>query len=151
MKIFIGTGFIACLLISTLLFSPPAKARDAKSMYSIAEALQSRGSEQLDSSKVQFFFGDQSHPPIAENYGKFTSNKKTNAVGKKDKTACQWVFLSAMISFQKRALHEGGDAVVNIHSYYKKNDISSETKFMCGAGAIIAGVTFRGDVVKLSK
>jgi hypothetical protein len=116
-----------------------------------SEALQSRGSEQLDSSKVQFFFGDQSHPPIAENYGSFSSYKKTNAVGKKDKTACQWVFLSAMITFQKRALHEGGDAVVNIHSVYKKNDISSETEFMCGAGTFVAGVTFRGDVAKLSK
>ncbi len=56
-----------------------------------------------------------------------------------------------MISFQKRALYEGGDAVVNIHSYYKKTDISSEIEFMCGTGTFVASVTFRGDAVKLSK
>ena len=83
MKIFIGTGFIACLLIGTLLFSPPAKARDAKGMYSIAEALRLHGSEQLDSSKVQFFFGDQSHPSIAENYGRIPAAKKPTLSVKK--------------------------------------------------------------------
>ena len=120
-------------------------------MLPIPEALNSRGSEQLDGDKVQLYFGEQPHPLIAENFGTFMSNKKTNALAKKDQTACEWAFLSAMISFQKRALQEGGDAVVYIHSYYKKEDVSSEIEYMCGAGAFIAGVTFRGDVVKLSE
>ena len=79
------------------------------------------------------------------------SNKKTNAFGKSDKEACEWVFLSAMLSFQDRIAKEGGNAVVNIRSYYKKNEIRSSTEFECGAGAIMAGVTFLGDVVTLEQ
>ena len=36
------------------------------------------------------------------------SNKKTNGVGRKDKEACEWTFLSAMIFFQDRAKQLGG-------------------------------------------
>ena len=100
---------------------------------------------------MQLVFGDTPHPPIAKRIGTFTSNKKTNAFNKSDKEACEWVFLSAILALQERARREGGDAVVNIRSYYKKNDISHRSKFMCGAGTIVAGVAFRGDVVKLRK
>jgi uncharacterized protein YbjQ (UPF0145 family) len=79
------------------------------------------------------------------------SNKKTNAFNKTDKRACEWAFLSAMLSLQQRALSEGGNAVVNIRSFYKRHEVSSATEFECGAGAIMAGVTFKGDVVKLGK
>jgi len=81
--------------------------------------------------------------------GEFQSNKKTNAVGKSDKQACEWAFLSALLSFHQRALSEGGNAVVNIKGYYKKQPFSSQTEFQCGAGATMAGVTIKGTVVKL--
>jgi len=143
-KIFFGSFMILCLLSST-----QAVARDTRLMLPIFEAMNSRGSERLNENEIQFFFGEQPHPPIIESFGTFVSNKKTNAFARKDKTACEWAFLSAMLSFQKRALTKGGDAVINIHSYYKKEDVSSEHEYMCGAGAIVAGVTFRGEVVKL--
>ena len=146
MEIFIGSFMIACLL-----FAAEAVARDERLMFSISEALDSRGSDRLSAENVRLFFGAQMHPPISENFGTFTSNRKTNAFLKKDKTACEWAFLSAMLSFQKRALSEGGDAVVNLHSYYKQEAVSSESEYMCGAGGFVAGVTFRGDVVKLTK
>ncbi|MDP6589114.1 MAG: excinuclease ATPase subunit [Alphaproteobacteria bacterium] len=146
MKIFIGMIMAACVLLPS-----HAMARDERLMLSISEALQSRGSEKLNRNEVQFFFGDQPHPPIVESFGTFISNRKTNAFAKKDKTACEWAFSSAMIAFQERARSEGGDAVINIHSYYKKEDVSSESEYMCGAGAFVAGVAFRGEVVKLSE
>ena len=55
-----------------------------------------------------------------------------------------------MITLQDRAVAEGGNAVINIRSYYYKNDFSSATEFECGAGAIMAGVTMVGEVVKLA-
>ena len=45
----------------------------------------------------------------------------------------------------------GGNAVVNIHSYYYKNTFSSSTEFECGAGAVMSGVTMVGAVVKLAE
>ena len=100
---------------------------------------------------IQLFFGDQAHPAVEKTHGTWTANKKTNAVGKSDEFACQWAFISAMMSLQQRASREGGNAVINIRSYYYKNDFSSPTEFECGAGAVMAGVTMVGDVVTLAE
>ena len=105
-------------------------------------------SSRIDDS-IRLYFGDQEHPEIVRTIGTYTANKKTNAVNKTDTYACQWAFLSAMMSLQKRARAEGGNAVVNIRSYYYKNKFSSATEFECGAGAVMAGVTMVGDVVVL--
>ncbi|MCB1730511.1 MAG: excinuclease ABC subunit A [Halieaceae bacterium] len=126
-------------------------ARDDKMMYSIESAMSTAAAKQKLDRGFTYKFGDQPHGKIVSNHGEFMSNKKTNAFGKSDKEACEWVFLSAMLSFQDRIAKEGGNAVVNIRSYYKKNEISSSTEFECGAGAIMAGVTFLGDVVTLEQ
>jgi uncharacterized protein YbjQ (UPF0145 family) len=127
------------------------EARDDHGMWSISEALNTEDAKQKLDKDIRFYFGDQSHPKITKNFGEFMSNKKTNAFNKTDERACQWNFLSAMISFQERAQRMGGNAVVNIRSYYKKNTISSQTEFECGSGAFVSGVTFLGDVVKLAE
>jgi uncharacterized protein YbjQ (UPF0145 family) len=57
--------------------------------------------------------------------------------------------LSALIQLQERARREGGNAVINIKSYYKKQTFSSESQFECHAGNIMAGVALKGDIVKL--
>ena len=54
-----------------------------------------------------------------------------------------------MMSFQDRAKQMGGDAVIKIESYYRKNTIKSATEYECGSGGLMSGVTFRGEVVKL--
>jgi hypothetical protein len=56
-----------------------------------------------------------------------------------------------MLSFQDRIANEGGNAVINLRSYYKKGDLRSESEFECGNGALMAGVTFLGDVVTLAE
>ncbi len=146
MKMIVGLVTAACFLSAS-----DVMARDTRHMFSIAEALRTLAAEQRIDRNVQLIFGDQPHPPVAKKLGTYTSNKKTNAFIKSDKEACEWAFLSAILSLQERARREGGDAVVNIRSFYKKISISHQTKYMCGAGAIVAGVAFRGDVVKLKK
>jgi len=134
-----------------LLGAVNVEARDDRGMWSISEALNTEDAKQKLNKDIQFYFGDQGHPKIIKSFGEYMANKKTNAFNKTDKRACQWNFLSAMLSFQDRALSMGGNAVVNIRSYYKKNEISSQTEFQCGSGAFVSGVTFLGDVVKLKK
>ncbi len=125
-----------------------AGARDDVSAFPLADVLNNpEYAQRLEG--VQFFFGDQAHPEIDKNYGEYMSNKKTNAFNKSDKEACEWAFLSALLSFHQRALSSGGNAVVNITGYYKKQPFSSQTEFQCGAGATMAGVTLKGTVVKL--
>ncbi|MCB1855511.1 MAG: excinuclease ABC subunit A [Halieaceae bacterium] len=141
----------ALFLIVCLGLPASVLARDDKMMYSIESAMSTAAAKQKLDRGFTYKFGDQPHGKIVSNHGEFMSNKKTNAFGKSDKEACEWVFLSAMLSFQDRIAKEGGNAVVNIRSYYKKNEISSSTEFECGAGAIMAGVTFLGDVVTLEQ
>lgn len=132
-----------------LLLSAGGHARDSLVQVNIEEAMTTPDAESALDADVKFFFGEQEHPEIEQQLGTYTSNKKTNAFGKSDQKACKWAFLSAMISLQERAVAEGGNAVVNIRSYYKKHDFSSATEFECGAGAMVAGVTLVGEVVKL--
>jgi hypothetical protein len=125
-----------------------AVARDTHLKLPIKDAMATAAAREKLGTDVKFVFGAPG-PAGAKDLGTFTSNKKTNFANKTDKEGCEWAFLSAMISFKERALREGGNAVVNIQSYYKKNEFSSTTEYECGAGAIMGGVTFRGTVVKM--
>lgn len=140
-----------CMSAIVILAAVNVEARDDRGMWSISEALNTEDAKQRLNKNIRFYFGSQSHPKITKNFGEYMSNKKTNAFNKTDERACQWNFLSAMLSFQDRALQMGGNAIVNIRSYYKKNEISSQTEFQCGSGAFVSGVTFLGDVVKLEE
>jgi len=106
-------------------------------------------SSRLDGT-VRFYFGDTSHPSVLHGYGEFVSNRKTNGFAKSDMSACSWVFLSALLEFQKRAHALGANAVINIHSYYKKEDVSNDTEIPCYKGFIVAGLALRGDVVTVA-
>jgi hypothetical protein len=137
-------------LAMALLVSPAAgTARDDRLTFSIKEAISTPAAREKLHPGVAFYFGSVPHPEVAETLGQTVVNLKTNAFGKSDLAACQWVFLSVLIDLQKRAREAGGNAVIDIESYYKKEIFKSETQFMCGAGATIAGVAFRGTIVKL--
>lgn len=140
---------IAVVLLTALLGTAfSAQARDDRQRFNVTDALE-RADIQSKLNHVKLYFGDTPYPAVAEKYGEFQSNKKTNAFNKTDKEACQWAFLSAVIALQERAVAEGGDAVINVTSNYKNQPYSSRTEFECGAGKVIAGATLKGQVVKL--
>ncbi|TDV39007.1 hypothetical protein C7405_101124 [Paraburkholderia caballeronis] len=124
-----------------------AYARDSVNVYPVDEALRSEPGKVTDD--IGLYFAGQTHPAVQKSLGQFATNKKTNAFGKSDLEACQHVFISAVMELQERARKEGGNAVINIQSNYKKDLRASATEFTCGAGAVIAGVALVGDVVTL--
>lgn len=137
--------------VSLILCAAAAEARDTRHMLAIDEALNiSYGEGKIDKS-IKLYFGNQKHPAVTKSMGEYTSNKKTNAFNKSDEEACRIAFLSAVISLQDRARKEGGDAVVKIRSVYRGENVSNEKQFLCGAGAVMAGVALRGTVVKLAR
>ena len=140
---------LTLIILFAILFSALASAKDDYNRYSIEEAISTSEAKKILNPGYTFSFGSQSHGPVKTNHGQFTSNKKTRAFGKGEKIACQWAFLSAMASFQARISQQGGNAVINIRSYYKKRDFRSNVEFECGNGSIMAGVTMIGDVVTL--
>jgi uncharacterized protein YbjQ (UPF0145 family) len=141
---------ILCLAVLGVL-PDPALARDTQLMLSIQEAMSTADAREKLGGDVRFYFADQAHPTVRERLGQGISNKKTNALNKSDKRACEWVFLSAMVSLQARARELGADAVINIQSYYRKVPVKSATQYECHAGAVIAGVALRGEFVTLAK
>ncbi|MCL2644859.1 MAG: excinuclease ATPase subunit, partial [Betaproteobacteria bacterium] len=104
------------------------------------------------SDDIKLYFADQPHPAVDAMLVKgITTNKKTNSANKTDEVACQWVMLTALIQMQQGARNHGGNAVVNIESFYKRNVYRSNDKYECRAGNIMSGVALRGDVVRLKK
>lgn len=140
---------LAAAVLALALATPASYAREDVQQRSIADALNSAdGKDALDSS-VKFYWSGQSHPGVVQKFGTFTSNKKTSFFGKSDEAGCERAFLSAMIAMQARAVREGGNAVIDMHSVYKNNEFKSATQYECGAGSIMGGVALRGTVVKI--
>ncbi len=140
---------IALSGIAAMFAASSAVARNDIVQLKIADALATPDAVKMLDKNIKFYFGDAPHPAVARSIGVYPSNQKANGFGHADNAACQRAFLSAMLSLQSRAVQEGGDAVINITSYYKRNVYSSATEFQCGAGAIVVGVALRGEVVKL--
>lgn len=76
------------------------------------------------------------------------SNKKTNGFNKSVEVACEHALHSALIQFQKTAKDNGATKVVNIVSYYRKNEYKSSTQYECHDGTMATGVTLKGDLAK---
>jgi len=142
----------AILLACLLCWIAPSLA-DARSDFHDLSVQQARDSETgkaklLD---IPFYMSGQKYAKVARDFGTFTANKRTNAVGKSDEVACEIAFLSAIIALQKRAMQLGADAVVDIKSITKHNDLDSATDYRCVAGSMIANVVLTGRAVKFEK
>jgi hypothetical protein len=140
---------IAVLLAIACAVAGPAAARDDRNLYPIGQALKSPAAQAKLDPGVRLYFGRQRHPDVTRDFGQWPTNKKSNAFARADLQACEWAFLSAVIALQERARKEGGNAVINIVSNYKNVLTSSESDYVCGAGGLMAGVAFKGRVVKL--
>jgi uncharacterized protein YbjQ (UPF0145 family) len=144
--------FSAVLLtIGVLLTAPAVEARDTIYKLKIDEVLQNAEFKAKLGNDVRFYFGDKKMPGVQQNFGEIVTNKKTNSVGKPDEEACRWALLSALLALRERARKEGGNAVINIVSYYKKDAFSSATEYECHAGNIIVGVALKATIAKLKQ
>jgi uncharacterized protein YbjQ (UPF0145 family) len=133
---------------ASLLVATAAWARNTFHDLPVAGAKESRHAKTL--LEVPFYMAGEKHPKIDKTIGEWPTNQRTNAFNKTDEDACNLVFLSAIISLQKRAQAEGGNAVIDIKSTTRHNDLSSSTEFRCVAGNVIANVALTGTVVKLA-
>jgi uncharacterized protein YbjQ (UPF0145 family) len=142
--------YVTVVLAACALTVMQAQARDTRHLLAIDEALNISVGENKVDKDIKLYFGNQKHPAVAKSMGEYTSNRKTNAANKSDEEACRIAFLSAVLALQERARKEGGNAVINIRSVYKGENVSNDKQFLCGAGAIMAGVALKGTVVKVA-
>ena len=132
-------------LVAILAFATSLNARDDVKYHSL-DFLNGPKAKNFLLPNVSFSFGTGYTGQII--IKDLTSNKKTNGFNKSDEEACQIALLSALKTFQERALKEGGTKVVNLTGYYKKQPFNSKTQFQCGSGALMSGVTLKGDIAK---
>ena len=139
---------IVCLAV--LAVASTASARDTFHDLDVGAAVDSDvGEARL--LEVRFFMAGQPHPSVAKDLGEFTSNRRTNAFNKSDERACSIAFLSAVIALQERARKLGGDAVIDIKSITRHQNLESATKYRCVSGNVVANVVLTGRVVNLAK
>jgi uncharacterized protein YbjQ (UPF0145 family) len=146
----------AALFATTLLaaglagLGQPAVARDTVLHLSIQDVLNSADYAQHVGQGVSFAFGTGAAPAGAKLLGTFVANRKTNSFNKTDERACAWAMVSALEEMHARALKEGGNAVVNLISYYKRVPFVSATEYECHAGGVVAGVALQGTVAQIA-
>lgn len=135
---------IVLTVAAALLFPLASQARDNVlhlDFQSVVDAAIADGT--LDGT-VRFYLNGKGGA-VKKTFKEAVSNKKTNAFNKTDEEACAWALRSVLLSFQENAKKNGGNAVVNLVSYYKKNEYKSTTQYECHAGAMVAGVTMKGN------
>lgn len=139
------------LALAALLAAPVAHARETRVELPLQELVASPDAKAagIDGS-VRFFLAGQKTPKVSSRMGEDVTNKKTNAANKSDEQACRWVGLSALKALQDGAKARGANAVVDIVSYYKKNEFKSASNYECYAGTILAGVALKGTYAKVA-
>ncbi|POZ61121.1 excinuclease ATPase subunit [Chromobacterium alticapitis] len=141
----------AAPLLALALIAAPALARDTVVKVPLADVLAMPEAQGKLDGSVQFFLAGQHTPAIKKKMGSDVSNQKTNAFNKTDEQACRWTILSALISFQNSAKQRGANAVVNLVSYYKKQETRDSETIECHSGALIAGAALKGEYAKIGK
>lgn len=141
---------VAVAVLLTPAAIPTAQAADDLVMITVSEAMATPDYQQALDGSVKFYFGNSPHPPVAQTYGERVTNRKTNGFAKTAGDACRWVLLSALIALQDEAKSLGGNAVINIESYFKRRAVSNDTQAECYKGFFIASVALKGDIVKLA-
>jgi len=138
------------LALASSLLATPTIARNTTQDISVKTAVETYHGRNplLD---VPYYMAGQKHPQIADDLGVLTANRRTNAFNKSDEHACSIAFQSAVIALQQRARDMGADAVVDIKSITKHDNLESATKFRCAAGNVVANVVLTGRIVRFAK
>ncbi len=136
--------------LALMALAAPALARDTRLELSLQELLASPQAREVGiDGSVRFYLAGQP-VRVQQRFGEDVTNKKTNAANKSDEEACRWVALSALLALQDGAKARGANAVVDLVSYYKKNEFRSTSNYECYAGTLLAGVALKGTYAKVN-
>lgn len=145
----LATKKLMLLVVLTAAGMGAAYARDTTLNLPFAEAV-ARATEAgaLDGS-VKFYLAGTTPAKAKIVRTEVVTNNKTNALGKTDEGACDWVLRSALIELEAAAKAQGANAVVDVVSFYKRKETKSSTTYECHAGGIVAGVALKAKLAKI--
>ncbi len=142
---------LAAALALSALLAPAAQARDTVLHIKLADVLEMPDAKGKLDGDVKFYLAGAKTPKVLKELGSDTTNQKTNGVGKSDEFGCKWAILSGLIALEKKAKQNGANAVVDIVSYYKKNEVKDAETIECHAGSIIIGAALKGTYAKVAQ
>lgn len=142
---------LAVAAVALMAIAQPVLARDDVMHMAFQDVLNSPAAKEKLDGSVKFYLAGAKTPKIVKKLNSDVSNHKTNGFNKSPDESCQWVALSALLSFQEHAKRLGMNAVVDIESYYKKVPYSSPTDYECHVGALMTGVAFKGTYAQVAQ
>jgi uncharacterized protein YbjQ (UPF0145 family) len=151
----------AALLVSLSLCAASAKARDDMFILPIKDTLETSEAKEKLGGNIKFYFADQPHPDVEAmlKQGQIIHKKARasrsdwadNEATENDEKGCGRALLVSLRILEKHVRKLGGNAVVNIESFYKNNVYRSDDKFECHAGNGGSHVFLKGDIVRLKQ
>lgn len=147
------SSFRRPLLALGLLFvcAGAAQARDTVLNIPLAEVLEMPEAKEKLKGDVSFYLAGARTPKVQKEFGSDVTNQKTNGFGKSDEYGCRWAILSGLIALEKKAKEKGANAVVNLVSYYKKDEQKSAETIECHAGGFVIGAALKGTYATVGK
>jgi hypothetical protein len=142
---------ISLAFLASSLAVQPAQARNTRYLLKVETVRQDPRYNETVPTDVAFYFAGQSHPAVTQSFGEVVTNRKGNSFGRSDEEACRWTMMAALKVLHDNAIEQGGNAVIDIVSYYKKIVYSDPSTYECHAGAFVSGVALKGTVVKLAQ
>ncbi|HQV25878.1 MAG TPA: excinuclease [Acinetobacter sp.] len=131
----------------TIGFVASTQAADVAHQFDFKSAVERAVADGTLDGSVKFYLkGNKSGGRVVQQG--IITNQKTNGFGKSAESACDWVLRSALLQLDKAAKARGANAVTNIVSYYKKNEVQSSTTYECHKGMAVAGIALKGDLVQ---
>lgn len=143
-------AFLMIVLMLSMSAANLAHGRNVKIVLPIAAALAAENIPDRPAGAVKFFFASQKSPEVLSKIESYIATPRSGAMSMSDERACNGAFLWTLLAMEKRALQKGANAVVNIVSYYERNEMASATEFECHVGNVIATVWLKGDLVKIA-
>ena len=122
---------------------------DGAVYFNFQEGVQRATDSGLLDGSVELYLAGQAVPGGVHKLDNVVSSKKTNASNKTDEEACLWALQSALATLQAAAKKAGANAVVDIVSYYNRDQYQDPVKFQCRAGTLIAGVALKGTLANV--
>jgi uncharacterized protein YbjQ (UPF0145 family) len=143
--------FLIIGLLYVILGAGTAAADNEMLLQPVEPAMKAALANKKVDGSVKFYLAGASHPQTLKEFGEFVAKPKTNAFAKNKTETCNYAFLDALLTLQRRAKALGGNAVVGIKSFYQDHALADDTQFECHVGALIAGAALKGTVVRIAE
>ena len=138
------------IAVIAALSGPPARA--AVVVMDFQQALNSDEVKSALGDDVTFYLSGAKTPVVRKPFQEVVGNASTIRWFGSDQKACLAVLSKVLQTMRDRARQQGGNAVVNVIGYYKKNELVNSSTIECYTGAQVRGhITLKGTAAEVEK